>query len=103
MSDKTKTTITQDAEAIAAAADAKAKADAEAKIKADEEAATKAKAAADAKVKKAEQLIEVQILRDFWDEKGERQPEGKIIKVPVETALDGIESGALARVKPDKK
>lgn len=102
MSDESKTS-SPDAAAEAAAADAKAKAEAEAKIKADEEAASKAKAAADAKASKAERLIEVQILRDFWDEKGERQPEGKIIKVSVELALDGIESGALARVKTDKK
>lgn len=46
-------------------------------------------------------LVEVEIKRDFWDEEGERQRAGTIIKVPVEVALEGIESGALARVKKD--
>lgn len=46
-------------------------------------------------------LIEVEIKRDFWDEQGERQRAGTTIKVPVEVALEGIESGALARVKKD--
>ncbi|MGT2444478.1 hypothetical protein ACU4I5_18640 [Ensifer adhaerens] len=51
--------------------------------------------------KQKENLIEVEIKRDFWDEEGERQRAGTIIKVPVEVALEGIESGALARVKKD--
>ncbi|MBK5566887.1 hypothetical protein [Ensifer sp. SSB1] len=51
--------------------------------------------------KPKENLIEVEIKRDFWDEEGERQRAGTIIKVPVEVALEGIESGALARVKKD--
>lgn len=51
--------------------------------------------------KPKENLVEVEIKRDFWDEEGERQRAGTIIKVPVEVALEGIESGALARVKKD--
>ncbi len=51
--------------------------------------------------KPKETLIEVEIKRDFWDEEGERQRAGTIIKVPVDVALEGIESGALARVKKD--
>ncbi|MGO4619046.1 hypothetical protein AB4Z34_05390 [Ensifer sp. 2YAB10] len=51
--------------------------------------------------KPKENLIEVEIKRDFWDEEGERHRAGTIIKVPVEVALEGIESGALARVKKD--
>lgn len=51
--------------------------------------------------KPKENLIEVEIKRDFWDGEGERQRAGTIIKVPVEVALEGIESGALARVKKD--
>lgn len=52
---------------------------------------------------KAEQLIEVEILRDFWDADENRHVAGTTIKVPVSAALDGIESGALARVKKDAK
>lgn len=44
-------------------------------------------------------LIAVRINRDFWDAKGERFRKGTIIEVPVDTALDGVESGALSRVK----
>lgn len=51
--------------------------------------------------KPKESLVEVEIKRDFWDEEGERQRAGTIIKVPIEVALEGIESGALARVKKD--
>ncbi|WP_376742360.1 hypothetical protein [Ensifer canadensis] len=51
--------------------------------------------------KPKENLVEVEIKRDFWDEEGERQRAGTIIKVPVEVALEGIETGALARVKKD--
>lgn len=47
-------------------------------------------------------LIEVSILRDFWDQDGTRHRAGTVVKVPVEAALDGIESGALARVKGSK-
>lgn len=39
------------------------------------------------------------IKRDFWDHTGERQPAGKVIEVTIEEALDGVESGALARYK----
>lgn len=49
------------------------------------------------------QLIEVEIVRDFWDEDGERHPAGKKVSVPVDAALEGIESGALRRVKKDGK
>uniref|UniRef100_UPI003F49621F hypothetical protein n=1 Tax=Ensifer adhaerens TaxID=106592 RepID=UPI003F49621F len=55
----------------------------------------------DNQTNKPKDLIEVEIKRDFWDEDGERQRAGTIIKVPVEVALEGIESGALARVKKD--
>ena len=43
-------------------------------------------------------LVEVVILRDFWTE-STRHVAGTIVKVPVEAALEGIESGALGRVK----
>lgn len=46
-----------------------------------------------------EKLIPVTILRDFWDAEGKRHHKGKVVEVPVEAALDGVESGALSRVK----
>lgn len=51
----------------------------------------------------AEKLITVRIERDFWvkNDKGEtiRHRKGTMIDVPVEAALEGIETGALSRVK----
>lgn len=50
-----------------------------------------------------EQLVEVMIKRDRWeaDETGEiiRHRAGTIVSLPVEAALEGIESGVLGRVK----
>ena len=51
----------------------------------------------------AEKLIKVKILRDFWDKDGERHRSGKVVEIPMESALDGIEAGTLARVKDEKK
>ena len=39
------------------------------------------------------------INRDYWDEKGERHRKGQIVDMTLEDALDGVESGALSRVK----
>lgn len=50
----------------------------------------------------AEKTIKCIILRDFWDAEGERQPAGKEIDLPAEEAMDGVESGALSRVKAKK-
>lgn len=51
----------------------------------------------------AEKLVTVRINRDFWakNDKGEviRHRKGTEIDVPVEAALEGIETGALSRVK----
>lgn len=44
-------------------------------------------------------LCEIQ--RDYWDADGVRHPKKTRVKVSVEAALDGIESGALKRVKSD--
>jgi hypothetical protein len=47
----------------------------------------------------------VRILRDFWvknpddPDKPIRHRKGNVIEVGVEQALDGVEAGALARVK----
>lgn len=43
--------------------------------------------------------VSVKVLRDFWDENGNRVGKGTIVDVSVDAALDGVESGALARVK----
>jgi len=51
----------------------------------------------------AETTIKVTILRDFWDGDGTRHRAGTEVDVPIEAALDGIESGALARYKGEKK
>lgn len=46
-----------------------------------------------------EKLVTVRVLRDFWTSEGERIRKDTIVDVPVEAALDGVESGALSRVK----
>lgn len=46
-----------------------------------------------------ERLIPVKIERDFWDAEGNRHRKGAIVEVSVEAALDGVETGALSRVK----
>jgi len=55
----------------------------------------------------AEKLVKVRINRDFGAkaDNGDvvRHRKGTEIDVPVEAALDGIESGALSRVKEDAK
>jgi hypothetical protein len=55
----------------------------------------------------ADKLITVRIERDFWvkNDAGEtiRHRKGTMIDVPVEAALEGIETGALSRVKVDAK
>lgn len=51
----------------------------------------------------AEKLIKCRIVRDFWDADGERHRAGTEVELPVDAALDGIETGALSRVKDAKK
>lgn len=46
-----------------------------------------------------ERLIAVRVLRDFWDDDGERIRKGTVTEVSVEAALDGVENGILSRVK----
>ena len=50
-----------------------------------------------------EPLVEVMINRDRWeaDETGEiiRHRVGTVVSLPLDAALEGIESGALARIK----
>jgi len=47
----------------------------------------------------AEKKIKCVILRDYWDDAGERQPAGKEVNLTAEEAMDGVESGTLSRVK----
>ena len=49
-----------------------------------------------------QKTIKCAILRDFWDANGVRQPAGKEMDIPVDEAMDGVESGALTRVKASK-
>jgi len=49
--------------------------------------------------KTKEKLIPVRINRDFWDADGKRHHKGTVVEVPVDAALDGVETGALSRVK----
>lgn len=69
------------------------------------EAAEKAESAAAKEAEKAEsrrwqsQPITVKVNRDFWDEAGNRHRKGIILDVPLDAALDGIETGKLSRVK----
>lgn len=51
----------------------------------------------------ADELIECQIKRDFWDADGKRHGKGTIVNVPTDAAMEGIETGALARVKKTAK
>lgn len=46
-----------------------------------------------------EKLVLVRIERDYWDDEGTRHRAGTQVQVPVEAAMDGIETGALSRVK----
>ncbi|MGB7243556.1 MAG: hypothetical protein WBC93_15910 [Sulfitobacter sp.] len=50
----------------------------------------------------AEKTIKCKILRDMWDEDGVRHAAGKEVNLPAEAAMDGVESGALSRVKAKK-
>jgi len=51
--------------------------------------------------KEAVKLVTCEVLRDYWptDNQNDRVRKGKIVEVPVEAALDGVESGALKRIK----
>lgn len=51
----------------------------------------------------ADKLVKCRILRDFWDNDGLRHRAGKVVDVPSEAAMDGLEDGVLERVKADKK
>lgn len=44
-------------------------------------------------------MIDVEILRDFWDDDGVRHPAGTVVSIPVEAAVDGAANGSLRRAK----
>lgn len=50
---------------------------------------------------KVEQTFLCEVLRDFWptENEADRVRAGDLVEVGVETAMDGIERGVLARVK----
>jgi hypothetical protein len=48
---------------------------------------------------KNQNMIDVEILRDFWDADGVRHPAGTIVSIPVEAAMDGAENGSLRRAR----
>lgn len=43
--------------------------------------------------------LEFRIMRDFWDEDGERHRAGGIVEMTAEEALEPLECGAVERVK----
>lgn len=51
----------------------------------------------------AEKTIKCVVLRDYWDEAGERVPAGTEVDMPVADVMDGVEAGNLSRVKAAKK
>jgi hypothetical protein len=49
------------------------------------------------------ETIKCVVLRDYWDEAGERVPAGTEVDMPIADAMDGVEAGTLSRVKAAKK
>lgn len=49
-----------------------------------------------------DKMIKCAIMRDYWNDEGIRHRAGAEVDVPIEAALEGIESGALKRVKAEK-
>lgn len=47
--------------------------------------------------------IECRILRDTWDEDGNRHRKGSVISLDPEHAMDALEAGAVERVKKASK
>ena len=50
----------------------------------------------------AEKTIKARVMRDFWRSADDRVRAGTVVEVPVESLLEGMESGILERVKDDK-
>ena len=50
-----------------------------------------------------EKTIKCVVLRDYWNATETRVPAGTEVDLPAEAAMDGVESGHLARVKAAPK
>ena len=50
----------------------------------------------------SEKMVKCRIERDYWDADGVRHVAGTQVELPVEAAMDGMETGALTRVKEEK-
>lgn len=47
-----------------------------------------------------EKMVKIRIMRDRWDELGNRQEKGRVMDMPLdETVLEGIEKGTMERYK----
>lgn len=51
----------------------------------------------------AEKTIKCLVLRDYWNDDGERVRAGTVVDLSADAAIDGVESGALSRVKDADK
>lgn len=51
------------------------------------------------KAPKAAKTQEFELVRGFWDAEGNRHIKGTIVTLSADDALEGVESGALKRVK----
>lgn len=49
-----------------------------------------------------EETVKVRILRDKWDEMGNRLEKGRILDIPIRDAFDGVERGTMERYKKDE-
>lgn len=47
----------------------------------------------------AEKKYEYTVERDQWDSDGNRHRKGRVVKLTADEAQDGVESGALKRIK----
>lgn len=47
----------------------------------------------------SEDTVTCEVLRDFWPSEGNRVRKGSVVEVTKDEALDGVEAGALKRVK----
>lgn len=51
-----------------------------------------------------QKMITVRVLRDRWDELGNRQEKGRVMDVPLdESVIDAIEKGTMERYKKSKE
>lgn len=58
-------------------------------------------ASAPEQTEQSEQTVECEICRDYWDSDGKRHRKGTHVSLPVGAVMDGLETGAIKRVKDD--